>query len=510
MVKTGRHLTLISKLIQHRFLPTVFAMIVLAVGLLISVVLSQQIRAQQNEQITAALEFSADSTLKNIQSLLETYTVVMHGVQGYFRGSEYIDFDEFAEYVGSLQVEDKLPGVQAINLAIKILDQDKHEHHDEIRYWFPDYNIHPEGRRESYVPIVRTEPLNEENLKVLGLDLLTVPTAWHAMQRARDTGTVAITAPLSLVQDDQLQDLPAFVMYLPIYDKGTDPQTIEERQAAIVGWVDVPFRMLDLVSSLVGEIDPMIDLEIYDISTPNVPLLMYDSDELNYRDRVNAGYFQTQRVLAFGGREWALHSSSTKAFEQRIVNRNLVLIIFAISLLLTITLAWLVWLLITQKQQAEVWFEKLFQQIAEGIVVIDNKHQIVEMNPAARQIFSVNEKAQSFPMLNQWFRHDAAMMTALNDVRKGIPITIETSVASNGTMLPLNVQMQPLDDGYYFLTIVDLTEQKEKTRRIERLTHIYQALSETNQAIVRMDDTRELLPLVCRCAVSSVKCNWPG
>ncbi|MCC5797360.1 MAG: CHASE domain-containing protein [Methylophaga sp.] len=80
------------------------------------------------------------------------------------------------------------------------------------------------------------------------------------MQRARDTGTVAITAPLSLVQDDQLHDLPAFIMYLPIYDKGTDPQTIEERQAAIVGWVDVPFRMVDLVSSLAGEIDPMIDL----------------------------------------------------------------------------------------------------------------------------------------------------------------------------------------------------------------------------------------------------------
>ncbi|MCC5797359.1 MAG: EAL domain-containing protein [Methylophaga sp.] len=239
---------------------------------------------------------------------------------------------------------------------------------------------------------------------------------------------------------------------------------------------------------------------------------MYDIDDLNYRDRLRAGYFQTQRVLAFGGREWALESSTTKAFEQRIVNQNLVSIIFAISLLLTFTLAWLVWLLITQKQQAEVWFEKLFQQIAEGMVVIDNKHQIVEMNPAARQIFTVGDTSQSFPMLNHWFRHDAAMMIALNDVRKGIPITIETSVASSGTMLPLNVQMQPLDGGYYFLTIVDLTEQKEKTRRIERLTHIYQALSETNQAIVRMDDTSELLPLVCRCAVQfgEMQLAWIG
>ncbi|MCC5797361.1 MAG: CHASE domain-containing protein [Methylophaga sp.] len=177
MVKTGRHLRFINKLIQHRFVPTVFAVIVLAVGLLISIALAQQIRLQQNEQITAALEFSADSALKNIQSLLETYTVVMHGVQGYFRGSEYIDFDEYAEYVGSLEVEDRLPGVQAINLAVKIRDEDKHKHLEEIRYWFSDYNIYPEGRRESYVPIVRTEPLNDENLKVLGLDLLTVPTA---------------------------------------------------------------------------------------------------------------------------------------------------------------------------------------------------------------------------------------------------------------------------------------------------------------------------------------------
>lgn len=48
--------------------------------------------------------------------------------------------------------------------------------------------------------------------------------------------------------------------------------------------------------------------------------------------------------------------------------------------------------------------------------------------------------------------------------------------------------------------------------RIQRLTQLYRALSEVNQAIIRMTDEEELFPLVCRVAVNlgGVKMAWIG
>ncbi len=58
----------------------------------------------------------------------------------------------------------------------------------------------------------------------------------------------------------------------------------------------------------------------------------------------------------------------------------------------------------------------------------------------------------------------------------------------------------------------DITERKALEARNERLTKLYKALSEINQAIVRMDDGSTLFPLVCRMAVDfgGLKLAWIG
>jgi diguanylate cyclase (GGDEF)-like protein/PAS domain S-box-containing protein len=60
--------------------------------------------------------------------------------------------------------------------------------------------------------------------------------------------------------------------------------------------------------------------------------------------------------------------------------------------------------------------------------------------------------------------------------------------------------------------ITDVTERKEAELRVKRLTMLYKALSETNKAIIRMQDEDELFPLVCRTAVElgGMKLAWVG
>ncbi len=86
---------------------------------------------------------------------------------------------------------------------------------------------------------------------------------------------------------------------------------------------------------------------------------------------------------------------------------------------------------------------------------------------------------------------------------------------SDGTSYPVEVYLQlaTLQDNTKLLAFVqDITERKKAENRIQHLSKLYQALSETNQAIVRMERLDELFPLVCRCAVEfgGMKLAWVG
>ena len=95
-------------------------------------------------------------------------------------------------------------------------------------------------------------------------------------------------------------------------------------------------------------------------------------------------------------------------------------------------------------------------------------------------------------------------------------VNIETRhQRKDGTTFPVEVVGNIIyaeGEEYSFVFVHDITGRKQTEARIERLTHLYQALSEVNQAIVRMEQQAELFPLVCRCAVDfgGMKMAWVG
>ena len=79
----------------------------------------------------------------------------------------------------------------------------------------------------------------------------------------------------------------------------------------------------------------------------------------------------------------------------------------------------------------------------------------------------------------------------------------------------LDIKCVRLPDGtpdYLVATVQDITERCQAEARIARLTRMYAALSECNQAIVRCTSQQELFPLICRFAVQfgGMKMAWIG
>ena len=64
----------------------------------------------------------------------------------------------------------------------------------------------------------------------------------------------------------------------------------------------------------------------------------------------------------------------------------------------------------------------------------------------------------------------------------------------------------------FFGTVQDITERTDAEARVHRLTQLYAALSQCNQAIVRCNNKEELFPSICRDAVNfgGMKMAWIG
>jgi diguanylate cyclase (GGDEF)-like protein/PAS domain S-box-containing protein len=462
--------------------------------------------AQQTETAGLQAEFAAaaDQIAHIFLNRIIAYEVVMRGVKGYFEGSKSITRDEFRTYVQDLQIQEKTPGVQGIGLVLMVHEADKAGHESERRkQGFHDYRIKPEGNRDRYAPIVQMEPL-EENTTALGFDILTVPEIPIALKRSAETGEVAVTSHITLIQDSGKPDLLGFVMYLPIYRNGVKPDKQADLSTAVIGWVDVPFRINDLMAGLRGEFDPDLLLEIHDGEPKSGQTRLYRSDGKLDRDILTSDSSQTRRQVNVGDHQWTLLISTTPAFEARMSSKNQPVQVAVTGIAITLLLSALIWFQTSRRNRAHAYFRQLFDLDGDGVLILNADFNIVKANPAALNMlgYTSNELLQlrlsDIVANKEHYRLEPAM----NRLMAGSRCREEwRHVRKNGSEFPVEVGAHRMGDKRFIAILRDLTEQKKAEQRIQRLTQLYQALSETNQAIVRMESGTDLFSMVCRYAV---------
>ena len=336
-----------------RLLPPLAALIMLGLTYLYWQSEEDNIRAQRSQNFHAA----ADQIAYNLKDRMATYEVVLRGVKGYFEGSEHIDREEFRTYVDALQLIETRPGLRSISLILHVRADELQSHTDQVRtHGVADYSVRPPGARDTYAPITHIEPMDADNQKAFGFDALTVVGAREALERAVDTGEVALTGRILRVQDNQ----PGLAMYLPVYAARADLQTIAGRRAAQIGWVSATFRMADVIAGLAKEFDTDIELQIMD-TTAGV-------------SAVNAALFgaagfgaagpalRTSRTLEVGGRRWTLQMAPMPAFDQRHRDRNH-LPVAVLGAVLSVLLGWFIWLLATGRDRAVTLARKMTAEL---------------------------------------------------------------------------------------------------------------------------------------------------
>ena len=312
------------------------AWLMLATGLVLTLVLWLHFSAHFAEQARDRFAQRAEAARNLLISRMQAHEQVLRGAAGLFAASNRVSRAEWRAYINALALDKSLPGIQGTGFALMIPAGQLAEHVRQVRAeGFPDYSVHPPGARDPYSSIVYLEPFADRNLRAFGYDMYADPIRREAMDRARDTGMPALSGKVVLIQEDSSEVQAGFLIYLPIYAADAEPESLEARRVALLGFVYSPFRAQDIMRSIFnGRLDDA-DIELFD-GAPSTENLLFASTQ-----RGASARFVIDHPVDIAGRRWLARFSSTPAFERDQASAEPGLILFggtALSLMLFVLL----------------------------------------------------------------------------------------------------------------------------------------------------------------------------
>jgi CHASE1-domain containing sensor protein len=203
-----------------------------------------------------------------------------------FSTSDSVTKKEWKKFTESAKFKKNLAGVQGIGFSQIIKKEQLQQHlHNFRKQGFPDYTVRPSGIRDIYTSIIFHEPIADGNLQAVGYDMYTEPIRRNAMEQARDKDKTALSDKIILVQETDKDFQPGTIMFAPVYRNGMPITTIQERRAAIIGWVYCGYHMFDSMLGILGSWDlkdkNRIHLQVYENNSISQNSLLFDSQRLD-------------------------------------------------------------------------------------------------------------------------------------------------------------------------------------------------------------------------------------
>ncbi|HXT23083.1 MAG TPA: CHASE domain-containing protein, partial [Thermoanaerobaculia bacterium] len=231
-----------------------------AVAFALAVALYVAASAWEQRQLQSALDRRAAIQLQAMKQSLDDYVEALQALRSFFYASEQVTQHEFGEFARGLWLHH--PYAQALSWnAVVVRDQRAAFEEAARREGSADFAIRERGPGASSAGLVPAAPRRQHvviryvapepgNVAALGFDVASDPVRAEALARARDSGDVAATAPVTLVQDAAARS--AVVLLLPVYRQAEGHHTIESRRRGLRGYVAVALVVHRLLAAAIA------------------------------------------------------------------------------------------------------------------------------------------------------------------------------------------------------------------------------------------------------------------
>ena len=287
------------------------ALAMLVAGLGVTWLLAFGAQAEVKAKAQREFEFACREVQIRIDDRLAAHVQLLTSGAALFDSSDLVTRQDWQAFVNRLQVDEHLPGILGMGFSQLITPDQLADHLEQVRHdGFPDYTVWPPGRRDVYSSILYLEPFIGRNLRAFGYDMFSEPVRHEAMARARDEDAAALSAKVILVQETDEDVQSGTLMYVPVYTPGAPLDTVEQRRAALRGWVYSPYRMNDLLSSVLGDWGArqgrQRTLDVFDGDQMTPDTLLFASTRPADVSPAERELFTLTTPVEFAGRRWTL------------------------------------------------------------------------------------------------------------------------------------------------------------------------------------------------------------
>ena len=339
-------------LASSNFLQVALTVSVLTLGCVVTGFTWYYAEHETQQHAVKTFERLAQRSKTLIEGRLQTYFDALRAGRGLFVVRQTTSRAEWRAFVQAIDLQKRYPGLHGLGFIRAVAGGQKARYEAQVRQdlsadrqGFPPFAIKPAGQRPDYFVIEYIEPL-PINVPALGLDVKAEARRRAAAERARDTGEVAATERIVLVQDQEHQ--PGLLLLLPLYKAGLPTDTVEARRRALLGFVYSPLKTRAFIQeALADQAGVALDVQVYEQQ-----VLVYEQKEQHSATaQTRQPEYQSTEHLNVAGQPWELHFTANadllSASERQRPNLTL-----GAGSLLTLLLTAIVWSLASSRGQA--------------------------------------------------------------------------------------------------------------------------------------------------------------
>jgi PAS domain S-box-containing protein len=242
------------------------AWVLLGIGLLAILLASLGARRQAALRDEARFLARTDALRAAIAQEFDRHVRVLSSARALWAIHPPRDHGEWRDYVQSLGLADSFRGLHALGYVERVpaaqlpgfVERVRREEsgHPEWR----GFQVHPPHASEERYVVRFIEPL-ESNRAALGYDIGSEANRRQAAEEARDSGQVALTHGITLVQAPQA---PGVLLMLPLYASGPSAASAGRGRPGLLGWVYTVIVVESLLGVVQGPGSEYVEVEVFD------------------------------------------------------------------------------------------------------------------------------------------------------------------------------------------------------------------------------------------------------
>ena len=454
-------------------IPAVVLLIALATTLLAWHLIATDTERRAGDRFAAI----GEDIRARIQERMRVYEQALRGGRGLFDGSSSVERQEWRQYVESLRIRENYRGIQGLGFSQHVPANQVESHIESVRAsGIENYVLKPAGQREEYTGIIYLEPQDARNRRAIGFDMFSEPVRRAAMERARDSGSPALSGKVKLIQETDKNVQAGFLMYIPVYQRGMPITTVAQRRAALIGYVYGAFRMGDFIQAALERVDlGSVTLSVYDNGERAANAVMYTN--VSGSRAAYPHQFAHSLALEIAGHRWLVDVASTQAFEATVDTQKAQIAMIA-GTLISLLLFTVVRALSTMREEAlelaqqmsdsraeaEQRFQSLAEASGDGILVLDESGRVNFANQAACQLFEMTIDELEGVELRRLLMLPESFDTWMRSSDHAPSTTIETARRdANGTFRPVEMSLstwQGIGQRFYSASVRDISVRK--------------------------------------------------